>query len=1062
MVNTSDTRIRALILLLCGCFTISLAAGTQRIADRRAESAYRSVVEDSRDALQTRLESYLLSLDGLAAFLTASDRVTEAEWGNYVDTLDTSKTLPGVLGLGFIAPVTGPELVPFLEQVRSDGEPELVIHPETGRPEKMVIRFISPRETNIAARGLDIAFESNRRSAAIAARDTGLPRLTGPIALVQGENNGPGALLLRPVYAADTTPGDTAARRAVHLGWVYAPFFAREALTGMTASQGSLFELTVSDGDDALLATATAPAQAGRRVISEDLSAFGRTWTLTWTSTQRFDHLHRSFAPLVVLGAGLLSTLLLWHYLRSLARRDALVRALVDSKTRALSDQVVQNRSVIENSVFGVIELDSDGTIVAANPAAVRIIGSDDDLDLNGRRLADLIHVADPAPADIQRTTVGQGAGLRHIEMQANIWHRTDGALRQSVLLRDVTAETLSHAAVAAAEQRWTLALSGAEIGVFDVDLVQGTSVVSQTWRQLMDVPEDADIDTQAHFMSRIHPDDIAGLQAADRDAISGIAPRSISEYRVRFSDGAWRWMRSDAVVVARDVAGRALRLIGSQTDITALRTAQQALRHSEELLRLVIDRAPVGTAILDRDGCITRSNAALSHLTGYDAADLVGRRLRALLPDTDRDRALAALDELHGKPDRTYRSEHQIQRADGEIRWGLVKVTWAIDPARDVEIYIVQINDITQEKRSELVKSEFIATISHELRTPLTSIKGALGLMAAQRAGEPAGPGHRLMEIANTNTDRLIALVNDILDLEKISAGKMEFRIAPYVAAQLVEAAVEQNRPLLIRSDLTLRVEDGSAGAQVMVDDTRLSQVLGNLLSNATKFAPPGSEIVVGIVPDGDLLKFSVTDTGPGVPYSFRDRIFTPFSQADSSDTRKKGGTGLGLNISRQMVERMGGTIGFESVPGVRTTFHFTCPRRAGSSLALPPCESRRPLKTILHLEDDADFAEIIRYSLADVAEVTTAATLVEARRCMNERRFDLILVDWTLRDGAATCLLDELIAAQPHVRIVALSSIETSLTEHRVDHAMLKSRDHLSSIVASLRDEMDKTVAA
>ena len=1061
MFSLADTRVRALILFIGCCMTIALAVASQRVADHRTETAYQSMVEDSRDALLSRLDSYLLSLDGLAAFLTASDMVTEAEWSGYVQTLDISKRLPGGLGLGFIVPVNGPDIVPFLERVRAEGEPELVIHPETGRPDKMVIRFIAPRAVNAAARGLDIAFETNRRSAAIAARDTGLPRLTGPITLVQSDTMGPGALLLRPVYSGGAAPGDLAARKAAHLGWVYAPFFAREALAGMTASQGGLFELTVTDGSDVVLA-ASGRTEPGRLALSEDLSVFGRIWSLTWTSTPEFDSLHRSFAPLIVVGTGLLAMLLLWRYLDSLARRDAQVRALVDSKTRALSDQVGQNRSVIENSVFGVIELDAQGMIVSANPAAVRIIGAGDEAALTGQSLSDLISVTGGASCGTQRGTLGQGAGLRHVEMQANLWHRTDGAARQSVLLRDVTAETLAHATVSEAEQRWTLALSGAEIGVFDVDLVKGTSIVSQTWRQLMDVPGDADIDTQAHFTSRVHPDDIETLRAADNAAFSGAVPRSISEFRVRFADGSWRWMRADAVVVERDAEGRALRLIGSQTDITALRTAQQAVRHSEELLRLVIDRAPVGTVILDRDGTITRSNAAMTHLTGYADTELAGRRIRALLPDADRDRVLEALSDLHGKPGRTYRGEHQILRADGDIRWGLVKVTWAIDPARDVEIYIVQINDITQEKRSELVKSEFIATISHELRTPLTSIKGALGLIAAQRVGEPAGPGHRLLEIANANTDRLIALVNDILDLEKISAGKMEFRIAPHGAAALVEAAVEQNRPLLIRNDLSLRIDDRSDGAQVMVDDARLSQVMSNLLSNASKFAPPGSEIVVEISADDDLLRIAVTDTGPGVPDSFRDRIFTPFSQADSSDTRKMAGTGLGLNISRQMVERMGGTIGFDSVPGVRTTFHFTCPLRKGSGLKLMPDVTSRPLKAILHLEDDADFAEIIRYSLADVAEVTTAASLTEARRWIKDRRFDLILVDWTLRDGTATCLLDELIAAQPDVRIVALSSIETSLAEDRVDRAMLKSRDQLHSIVASLRKEMEKTVAA
>jgi signal transduction histidine kinase len=182
-------------------------------------------------------------------------------------------------------------------------------------------------------------------------------------------------------------------------------------------------------------------------------------------------------------------------------------------------------------------------------------------------------------------------------------------------------------------------------------------------------------------------------------------------------------------------------------------------------------------------------------------------------------------------------------------------------------------------------------------------------------------------LEIATVNTDRLINLVNDILDLEKISAGKMDFNLDSIRATDLVSVALESNRPLLLNSALTFRLIDMSGGAHVLADENRIAQVLINLLSNACKFAPPKTAIAVQISVVDDMVRFDVTDRGPGVPDAFRDRIFGAFSQADSSDTRQKGGTGLGLNISRQIVERMGGTIGFDSEPDVRTTFYFTCP---------------------------------------------------------------------------------------------------------------------------------------
>ncbi|MBU2360241.1 MAG: CHASE domain-containing protein [Alphaproteobacteria bacterium] len=1060
-----NIRVHILISLICLGLTAGVAIAAEVIAQRRAESAYQAIVADSRSAMLMRIESYLLSLNGLAAFYDASDNVSGADWATYVEALDIERTLPGILGLGLVVPSNGPDLMDILQTARDAGEPELVVHPETGRPDKMIIRYIEPGGINSAARGLDISFEKQRRTAALLARDTGQPQMTGPVALVQRNTETWGALLLRPIYDVTPIPATEAARRAAHIGWVYAPYFTNDALSGLSANQGDLFDVTVTDAGQTIFHSGQADDRS-QYVRSEDIPIFGRTWTVTWASSSAFDALHHSPATYIVLFAGFGTTLLLWFYLRALANRETEINRLVEKKTRALSDRVLQNRAVIENSVFGVMHLDSDGVIRSANAASVVLLGLPK-TDLKGRRLADMVTLDDP-DADTgtpQMATALRDGQQRKFEMQTNVWHRSNGDVVQSVLLRDVTEETQSQQAISDAEQRWNLALQGAELGVFDVDLKTNTSVVSDTWRQMLEVPAGIPLDAQAHFFSRIHPDDLEVLQAADLGAIRGDTPRSISEFRVRMPDDSWRWLRSDAVVVQRDADGTALRLIGSQTDITALRTAETARSHSEELLRLVIDRAPVGTAILDQNGTLTRTNGALSQLTGHAEDALNGSHLDMILMPEDREPVLSAIVDLQGDSTRTYRGEHRIRCADGDIRWGLMKVSWAFDPAQGTEIYIVQINDITLEKRAEQIKGEFIATISHELRTPLTSIKGALGLMVAKRADDPSAPSGRLLEIASSNTNRLISLVNDILDLEKISAGKMDYNIQRHDAAALVAEALENNRPLLLRNKLTFRVVDRSDGAQILVDSDRMAQVLSNLLSNACKFAPPRSAILVEILRSDNMVRFNVTDRGPGVPAAFRSRIFGAFSQADSSDTRQKGGTGLGLNISRQMVEKMGGEIGFDSEPDVRTTFHFTCPQ-AGLPQPQPDVPQAttdaQSKKAVLHLEDDEDFAEVIVYGLSDLADITKAATLSEARLRMTERNYDLILVDWVLRDGDVSSLLDELLIAQPTARIVVLSSSDTARAETRVDLAMTKSRDGLPGIVANLKQEMMKTAAA
>ncbi len=929
MSGKSTFRIHVLIALACVVMTLLLAVYAHQIGQRRGEQTFSAIVNDSRDALTMRMDSYLLSLNSLAAFYEASDDVSAQDWAVYVEALNIEQTLPGVLGLGFVLPTDGPKLLNLLDDARAGGEPELVVHPQTGRTDKMIIRFIEPMSTNAAARGLDISFEENRRTAALAARDSGLPRLTAPIRLVQGENSKIGALLLRPVYDHSPIPDTQQSRIATHVGWVYAPFTMDDGLHDLfpNGDGDSDYAVSVQDAGETIF-NAGKPAINSPFTRTQTIDVYGRAWTVTWTGTAAFQKAHVSYLPLIVLISGLGMSYLVWRYLRMLSNRENEINALVERKTRALSDRAQQNRAVIENSVFGVMQLDSEGIVRSANAASCAILGVEK-AELTGRALSDFVVQDEPCEGDGQPCAAHamRNGEVCKLEMQTNVWRRSNGMRVQSVLLRDITKEATSLQALTDTEQRWNLALQGAEIGVFDVDLRSNTSVVSETWRRLMGVPLDSEIDTQAHFFSRVHPDDLPALQAADRDAILGNTPRSVSEFRIRMADGSYRWLRSDAVIVERDADGTALRLVGAQTDITALRAAETAIKHGQELLDLVIERAPVGTAITNGNGTMLRANGALSAITGYPEDKLTGGHLSLMLSPAERDSFMEAIMTLRGDAHGNYRGEHLICCADGEERWGLVKVSWAFDPAQAMEIYIVQINDITTEKRAAKIKSEFIATISHELRTPLTSIKGALGLMGTKKLEEKSGPVTRLLEIATTNTDRLINLVNDILDLEKISAGKMEFNLDSIGASDLVSVALESNRPLLLKSALTFRLIDMSGGAHVLADENRIAQVLSNLLSNACKFAPPKTAVAVQISVVGDMVRFEVTDRGPGVPDAFRDRIFGAFSQADSSDTRQKGGTGLGLNISRQIVERMGGTIGFESEPDVRTTFYFTCP---------------------------------------------------------------------------------------------------------------------------------------
>ncbi len=240
--------------------------------------------------------------------------------------------------------------------------------------------------------------------------------------------------------------------------------------------------------------------------------------------------------------------------------------------------------------------------------------------------------------------------------------------------------------------------------------------------------------------------------------------------------------------------------------------------------------------------------------------------------------------------------------------------------------------------EEQERLKNEFISTVSHELRTPLTSIRGSLGLLEGGIMGELPSQAVGMVRIARANTERLIRLINDILDLDKMEAGKLDVRLEPAELAPLLAHAVDAQRGHADESGVHLELALDAPGARARVDADRLEQVLANLLSNAIKFSPRGECVTLRLVRHAGRLRVAVEDRGPGVPDAFRSRIFQKFAQADGSDTRGRGGTGLGLSIARALVERLGGTLDF--CPGHErgTTFWFELPECPTQAPPEPP----------------------------------------------------------------------------------------------------------------------------
>lgn len=239
--------------------------------------------------------------------------------------------------------------------------------------------------------------------------------------------------------------------------------------------------------------------------------------------------------------------------------------------------------------------------------------------------------------------------------------------------------------------------------------------------------------------------------------------------------------------------------------------------------------------------------------------------------------------------------------------------------------IWII-VEDISQRKEAERLKSEFISTVSHELRTPLTSISGALSLLTTNAVGELSGKAQQLLKIAQRNSDQLGFLINDLLDIEKLIAGKMDFNVVEFSVSEAITESLENIQNYATEKNITLNVQELST-TTVKADKQRLAQALNNILSNAIKFSPVNGQIRIWTKPHGQGLRIYVQDEGPGIAPEFRERMFQKFSQADSSDRRSKGGTGLGLAITKELMARMDGDVDFTSEAGQGATFWLEVP---------------------------------------------------------------------------------------------------------------------------------------
>ncbi len=460
-------------------------------------------------------------------------------------------------------------------------------------------------------------------------------------------------------------------------------------------------------------------------------------------------------------------------------------------------------------------------------------------------------------------------------------------------------------------------------------------------------------------------------------------------------------------------IAWGAVVTIRDNTEILAVR------RRSEAILTSTSD----GIIVFDPEDRINFVNPAAEHILGKGAEALVG-----LVTDTWN------LFNLVADPEGTVRETgtqlREVRMEEPEHRIVDVRVDPVTDDKGEYLGAVTNIRDVTAEREATQMKNEFVSTVSHELRTPLTSIKGYIDLILDGEAGEVNEIQQEFLSIVKENSDRLVELINDMLDISRIESGRIVLKVQPLDVAERVAGAVNTFRAVLDQQGRAIHVQIADDLPLAAGDPDRVGQVLINFISNAIKYSPEGGDVTVGARINGPMVRVEISDEGIGIAPEDQAKLFTKFYRVDSSLTREIGGTGLGLSICKSIIELLGGQVGVDSVQGKGSTFWFELPFASDKHVRTPALEGPlgSPGGRILVVDNSEDVANLIaKYLSRRGYEVIKAFTAEEAWEYAIELEPRVITLDVMLDEGAGFQLLKKL-KADPATRaipVVVLSII-------------------------------------
>ncbi|WP_165814827.1 ATP-binding protein [Labrenzia sp. 011] len=491
----------------------------------------------------------------------------------------------------------------------------------------------------------------------------------------------------------------------------------------------------------------------------------------------------------------------------------------------------------------------------------------------------------------------------------------------------------------------------------------------------------------------------------------------------------------------------------------SAIQKRNSDLVESRTRASAIVNNVVDGLVLIDGFGMIEQFNPSCERMFGYSASEAIGCNIKILMKPEDAGAHDGYLqlyrDGLGGK---SFDTTRELEAVDKSGRVFPIELSINAVKLNGATKFSGVIRDIGQRKEIDRMRKEFVSTVSHELRTPLTSIRGSLTLIDMLAPEDMPPKVFQLIGMARKNTERLIQLVNEILDFEKLRANKTKFELSVMDLNDEIEKALELNQGYADDAGIQLEAERAATAISVSVEATKFQQIMSNLISNAVKFSQKGQKVTIRTMISKRNGRIEVVDKGVGIDENFRKHIFQAFSQADGSATRSEGGTGLGLNISKSFVEGMHGQIGFESELGTGTTFWVEFPLQASTGTS--GGKSRDPADTRLlglHVEDDNDFYTILATGLEPDLELLHVKTVAEARKLLKEHVFDIVILDRLLEDGEGLDVIP-FIPAPESTKILVVTAIDENVQHIHVDATLVKAKTRPGEFAARVTELVDQ----